>query len=280
MGLGVPGVAVAMERGAGEQPVNPLPSKPLPRSVFVVAIVGIALALVSVVAVKVLDNPRNLKLTEGNRTEVTAKVKEAGSISGEDKALFAAAIVRSEVSDALFGGHGGTAVSWNGKTVGQVIDEQRKWSAEKKSEEDRQTALTAQAKAKQAQVQAELGKALVLSVVKKELVAADAYGIGKNLSVRCAYQNTSSKDIRAFQGTVHFNDLFGDSIFKINIKVSDPVAAGEKGVWDGSMHFNEFIDGQKRLAATSLSDMKVEWSPRTLIFADGTTMGESNEGEE
>jgi hypothetical protein len=42
MGLGVPGVAVAMERGASPQAANPIPSKPLPRSVFTIAIVGIA----------------------------------------------------------------------------------------------------------------------------------------------------------------------------------------------------------------------------------------------
>jgi hypothetical protein len=281
MGLGVPGVSLAMAREAlPAESAHGVAPKPLPKSVLVTAAVAMCLVIAAFVTFKVLDNPKSLEITENNRAEVAAKVKEATSISAEDKKVFAAAMARSELPLALFGSSKNEAKSWDGKTVSQIIDEQRQWTAKKKADDEREAALAAEAKAKQERLDAELESAVALTVVKKELVAADEFGISKRVELRCAYRNTSSKDIRAFQGKLEFKDLFGDSIVSTTIKISDPVAAGEKGTWNGSMHFNEFIEGQKKLANTTLSDMKVAWSPRTVIFADGTTLEDSSDNQE
>jgi hypothetical protein len=43
------------------------------------------------------------------------------------------------------------------------------------------------------------------------------------------------------------------------------------------MEYNKFMPDQRRLASTKLEDMKVEWQPHAVIFANGTTLKEESE---
>ena len=120
-------------------------------------------------------------------------------------------------------------------------------------------------------------KAVSLTVAEKDFIPADP---GSNryqayLSLKCSYSNTAAKDIRAFTGTIVFQDLFGKEVYKVGITISDPIKAGAQGSWNGTVNFNQFNDAQQRFRAANLQDMKVIWVPSSILFADGTRTGEA-----
>lgn len=121
-----------------------------------------------------------------------------------------------------------------------------------------------------------LERTIRLSVLRKGFIPSDA-AAGRYealFTLNCAYQNTSGRDVRAFTGTVLFEDLFGREIFKSRITISDAIASGQAATWSGTAHYNQFIESHKRFLATPLENMKVVWVPASIIFSDGTQIGE------
>lgn len=84
------------------------------------------------------------------------------------------------------------------------------------------------------------------------------------------YRNRSNKDIRAFRGTIEFQDLFGRAIVSALVSISKPVSAGSEGYWEGSLDYSQFIRAHQELRGHELSDLKVKWSADTVIFIDGS----------
>ena len=76
---------------------------------------------------------------------------------------------------------------------------------------------------------------------------------------------------------MHFADLFGSEIYKVGLTISDPVRAGGKGSWSGTIDYNQFIDEHRELRNAALQDMKVEWLPAAIIFSDGSHIGEEEQ---
>ena len=92
--------------------------------------------------------------------------------------------------------------------------------------------------------------------------------------IRCAYQNTSGKDIRAFTGNVRFTDLFGKEVFSSGLTISDPLSAGEKAKWTGTIEFNQLSDELRRLRDAELSNLKVVCCPDRFSSQTGRSSGE------
>ncbi len=81
----------------------------------------------------------------------------------------------------------------------------------------------------------------------------------------------------AFRGRIRFADLFGEEIFVTRITIQDQVQAGTVGIWIGQIDYNQFTDSHRNLRNTELEDMQIEWLPSSIIFTDGTELGESND---
>ncbi len=115
------------------------------------------------------------------------------------------------------------------------------------------------------------------SVLAKGFIPADptANRFEALLTLNCSYQNISERDVRAFTGIVVFEDLFGREIFNTRLTVSDPIPVGQAATWNGTIHYNQFIEAQKRFLGTALENMKVVWVPASIIFSDGTQIGET-----
>jgi hypothetical protein len=235
------------------------------------------------------SNPRKLVLREQNKETVLKAVGESKKLSEDDKKALMAYLLRLELANkgGLFGqataqqGSGGPTPAY-GKTVGEMIEEQKRWQAEQQAEEEKAKRLAAEAKAKEDALAAELRKAVSLSVYGKDFQPAD-FEAGRPYDyvvLKCAYENSSGKNIRAFKGKVLFTDLFGAEIFSSGITISDPIEAGKKATWTGSIHYNQFMANHMKLRNTDLKDMKVVWNPSSIIFEDGTKLGEDSSGGE
>jgi hypothetical protein len=122
-----------------------------------------------------------------------------------------------------------------------------------------------------------LRKAVTLTVVGKSFEPANATGgrYEERVLIECEYNNISGKDIRAFTGKIRFTDLFGKPIFESGLTISDPIRAGAKAIWSGSIRYNQFSPEHQALRDTELQNMKIVWLPSGLLFADGTKIGET-----
>jgi hypothetical protein len=48
-------------------------------------------------------------------------------------------------------------------------------------------------------------------------------------------------------------------------------------MWNGTVHYNQFMDAHQRFRENELQDMRVVWEPASIIFSDGTRIGEGSQ---
>lgn len=217
-------------------------------------------------------DPHKLKITEQNKNNFMDSIKDSKQLTVEETRLLLGYQIRNAAAQAF----GGRPESMVGKTVGDLINEQRQFEEGAKKDAKGQKRLAEEAKAKEETAAAELRKTVNLSVYDKSYRPADpeAGSYQDYVVIKCAYENTSGKDIRAFRGKLRFADLFGSEIYQSGLTISDPIKAGAKATWIGSIKYNRFIDEDVKLRNTDLKDMRVEWLPLSVIFADGSKIGQ------
>jgi len=219
------------------------------------------------------SDPHNLKITETNKDSFMNELKDSRGLSVEEVGLLTTSQIRRAAAKTL----GGSEEPIVGKTVGGIINEERKAQADAKIREEEQKKLAAEAKAKADALTAQLRNAISLTVFDKGFQpSAPLSGRYEDyITIKCAYENKSDKDIRAFRGHVQFTDLFGKEIYTTNMTISDPLKAGQRATWEGVIKYNQFISEQQELRNANLADMKIVWLPDGVLFADGTSLGET-----
>jgi hypothetical protein len=162
-----------------------------------------------------------------------------------------------------------------GKTLAAIIEEQRKIAAEtlvreaetkaRKGEQEREEALIA-----------EMVHYLSVTVYDKGFVESDvsAGRYGNYITIKVAMQNRGEKAIRAFRGTLIFKDLFGSEIYSSGLSHDEGLKLGERKTQGYEIEYNQFFREHKQLRNTALSNIRVEWKPKTILFYDGTKLGE------
>ncbi len=216
-------------------------------------------------------NPKDFTITEQNKDNFLEQIKDMKGLTVEEAGLLHDYVLRLKMSEAF----GQKATPIAGKTIGTLIAEQKDLETKAKKEKADQDRLAAEAKAKEEALAQELRKAITLTVFQKSFTPSDyrAERYNDYIEIKCAYQNTSGRDIRAFTGRIQFTDLFEKPIYESALTISDPIKSGEKATWTGQIRYNQFIAEQQRLRNTALEDMKVAWLPRQVLFADATKLG-------
>jgi hypothetical protein len=210
--------------------------------------VSVALALAFLSGCSSIENK---VVTRSNATEIMA---EATKKLPTDKAE----LLRKALFDA------GEIPS--GMTVAQLIEQQRKLDAEEAAEKVREDKLAAEENEKSRRMLKQMRESLIVTLY-------DAQPRGGNfpyLAARFAYKNTSGKSIRAFEGKVAFNDVLGNRLCEIDLNVLVPVKAGATGEKLEEL----FFDPYGELRDKKFDDLKIEWRPSKILFADGTVESE------
>lgn len=215
-------------------------------------------------------NPHDLRVTEANKDTFMSDIKSEKGLTVEEVGLLVGFQMRAALSAKL----GDGSVTAVGKTVGELIESERKLQAEAKAKEEEADRLAKEAKAKADAAMAQMRNAINLTVFDKTFIPSDIHASRFNdyIIIKCAYENKSGKDIRAFRGGVQFTDLFGKEIFSTNLTIQDPIAANAKANWNGQIEYNQFRSEHQQLRNADLSNMKVVWLPAEVLFADGTTL--------
>ena len=161
-------------------------------------------------------DPQKLKITEQNKATFMQEIEKTKGLTPEEVILLTKFQARSAISTTV----GRDAVPIVGLTVADLIANQRKFEADTKAEEERQAQLAAAAKAKADAMAAELRKAVSLTVFDKGFIPRDimASRFDDYITIKCAYENTSGKPIRAFQGRIQFTDLFDKEIYSVGLR--------------------------------------------------------------
>ena len=82
--------------------------------------------------------------------------------------------------------------------------------------------------------------------------------------------NRSAKPIRAFDGTLTFTDLLDNQILSSKLAINELIGTGSIMNWAGSIKYNEFLDGHKRLKNEDQSNLKTKFVVRKVLYEDGS----------
>ncbi len=91
--------------------------------------------------------------------------------------------------------------------------------------------------------------------------------------VRAEYENTSGKDLRSFAGTINLRDENGNIVLSGKVHPAEPLPAGGKGTWKAQKPYDQFSPDDEKLKTSNMARVRVEWVPRSIVFADGTALG-------
>jgi hypothetical protein len=236
--------------------------------------VRLALALALVLSLAACSrDPKQVRVTEANQDKLMEEIKDDKGLTVDEARLLFTFLMRR----GLVKGLGQSLPSIVGKTVGDLIADQRVFEADAKKRDAEQAKVATEAKGKEEAIASELRKALMLTVFEKDYAPSNAMAgrYQDYITIKCAYENTSGKDIRAFTGSVRFTDLFGKPVFETNLTVSDPIKAGAKATWNGAIDYNQFRDAHRSLRNAELANLKVVWLPKSIIYMDGTQAGKT-----
>lgn len=192
----------------------------------------------------------------------------------EEKKLLAGYLLRAGMAEAF----GQTPPE---VTIGEAIDKQREFLAQREVEEEREAEEQAAREALAAEVEQErqaaiaaMNEALTVAVSKLEFVPSNAragrYSDGFAVSV--GLKNNTEKDMSGVKGTVVFADMFGDEIKRVTLSVDEAIGAGQRLRWDGTLDYNQFMNQDVKLRTTALDKMKISWEPDVYLFADGSSL--------
>jgi hypothetical protein len=88
---------------------------------------NISALLIAILFLGACSNLKNTKVTAENKREIMSRISQGNEITDEERHLLVEYSVRYNLSSVL---KGQGADLPTGKTVGQMIEEQRKWDAE------------------------------------------------------------------------------------------------------------------------------------------------------
>jgi hypothetical protein len=211
-------------------------------------------------------NIKDVQINKDNKDEIIEKVKKSKDLTGEEVGLLFGALARATVSGKQLP---------EGKTIGNLIDDQRKVVEEQKARELEAKRLAEEVKQKEDEIAKKLSEYITVVPVKKTFKKAN-YSLGEykdQIIIEMAFENKGEKDIRAFKGETIFNNLFGEPIYSIKLYYDEGLKSKENKRWLGVIEYNQFNENQNKFNSTELDNMKYEWKPIGIIFKDGSKLG-------
>jgi len=206
-------------------------------------------------------NIKSKKVTDENKDKIMSEISTSKDLTDNDRQLLAGYMMRLNLSTVFQGGKPSIPT---GKTVGEMIEDQRKWVAEEaekeKAEKEKEEKLAGEIAAKEAAL--------------RDLVTVTLYnlkesnnGFMNGFEARIAFK-AGSKDIRAFEGNLALSDVLGNSLGEIPVKVLRPLKANDSGTTNYGNLYMAFPE----LRGKHLEDIKAHWKPTKIMLADSTEL--------
>jgi hypothetical protein len=91
------------------------------------------------------------------------------------------------------------------------------------------------------------------------------------ISFGVSFTNLTEKDMRAFDGVLTFTDLLDNKIESFPLAINMSLNAGANLDWDGQIEHNKYINSRERLHRQEIGNLKIIFTARKVLFADGST---------
>ena len=240
------------------------------------------LAIAALVVLSACSKPQEMVIP----SDMSTWDKELGPViqklPEEDRKHFALFVARAKMAEAFNKDSGGIPF---GTTVGQAIEQQKKWAAEMEAKVAEEKALREKKEKEEAELKAKLEaekiatiKAIndvvtVTLVSKKELPAdyqARRYSEYQQFNI--GIQNNSDKTIAGVSGELEFVDLFDKTVGAVNFRITENIPSGSTHTWIGGRDYNRFLESHKAVWNLSLGEFKTRFNPEAVIFSDGSKL--------
>ena len=213
--------------------------------------------LIATLAIISCSNPMNRKYDETKLDEDAKAIKESGKVEDDEAKMMVGWIMMSKL--------GGKSLE--GKTYKEILNEAKDY---KKQQEE----LAEKAKKEKQDRIDRYNKALTFTVFDKGFYEANAMNgeFQDKISFDIAIQNKTNKEIRAIKGPLTFYDLFGEELYSATYTQDDAIKPNETYKTQITLDYNQFTDEHKTLKSKGIKDLKFEYVPEKIIFADGSEL--------
>ncbi len=207
-------------------------------------LLGLLLILLFSLSLLGCSSVKDTVYTTANKDKVVADISKS-NLTKEEKELFAKAL-------------DDTTGKYEGKTVNDIINDQKKIIEERK------------------RLEKEMKNMLVVSFGNKGQIYKDTsrWIFSNYVTFDMVVTNNSQKDILAFKGFTNVDDIFGDKLKKIGYRDDEGIKAGETKTIPLQYECNEFMKEDMKFFDTSFDKLKITWETTAIVFADGTKIGE------
>lgn len=196
--------------------------------------------------------------------------KVISKLSEEDKKLYVAWIIRRGVVSTF----NNTPMIPEGTTVAKAIEEQKEWIAKQEAAKAEELRLTQEREAARAAAQQQLEKSVRIKFAGHELRQKN-YKESRYSDQQTIYlvvESLSDKVIHGIKATIHFTDMFGQSIDTSPFEITDTIQPGESFDWIAHKDLNQFSDADKKLMSLEKDKYSTEITVQMIVFADGTKL--------
>lgn len=200
----------------------------------------------------------------------------------EEKRIFVDYVARKKLAE-VFGKEKATIPF--GTTVGQAIEEQRKWKADFEKAEAEAKAEAARKAAEEQALKAKLEEervavlkqinaaATVTLLSKRELPRnfdAGRYSAEQEFAI--GVENRSTQTLVGISGALEFLDVFDKVVGSVKFRISESIKPGGTYKWIGSRDYNQFLDEHRAVWNLEQGKYTTRFVPDTLVYLDGTKL--------
>ena len=112
---------------------------------------------------------------------------------------------------------------------------------------------------------------IAASLVEKKPDDNASNGDTKQLNFMLMFTNNTGRGLSAFSGDLRFRDATGALLFSVELPVELDISTGKQASWLGAIDLNTKDAKQAKLFGADRSALSVEFIPKTITYADGTS---------
>lgn len=110
---------------------------------------------------------------------------------------------------------------------------------------------------------------IAVSLISKDNNVND---VTETLNIKFNLHNNTSKDIRAFRGTIIFKNVFGDILKRYLLECNILIAAHQSISYTAQVKYDPFIENDVKLLDINIEDLKFDFEPKLILFDNGNKM--------
>ncbi len=219
-------------------------------------------------------DPKKIRLTDAPPDAQLASLRLAKGLTVDETRLLYGYFARIRLESVE-----GVPPNLSGRTVGELIDEQRRWEQSHADLIAERQRHDSDWRARANQVVREMETALSVRIVDiRDPDATEAtHGSQRSVIVRLAIENVGNRTIIEVEGAVRFSDVYGRDLFDGTVVLREPLPPGEAVERVLLVDCVPFMDQETHVRQVRLADTRAAWEPRLIRFEDGGVLAMSDE---